>query len=53
MDNRRTKRNRTNPKMIEEFYLSRIPGKFNCDGFLSLSKIEDFLAKPGPKNTKL
>ena len=23
---------------IEEFYLSRIPGEYGCDGFLSLEK---------------
>lgn len=26
--------------VIDEFYLSRIPGKFNCDTFLPLKKIE-------------
>ena len=31
--------------VIEEFYLSKIPGKFNCDGFLSLSKIEALFNK--------
>ena len=25
---------------IEEFYLSRIPGEYNCEGFLSLDAIE-------------
>ena len=30
---------------IEEFYLSRIPGKYNCDGFLSLDNIETLFTK--------
>ena len=30
---------------IEEFYLSRIPGKYNCDGFLSLDNIEALFTK--------
>ena len=31
--------------VIEEFYLSRIPGKYDCDGFLSLEKIENSFEK--------
>ena len=30
---------------IEEFYLSRIPGKYDCDGFLSLKSIETLFKK--------
>ena len=30
---------------IEEFYLSRIPGEYSCDGFLSLSLIESLFEK--------
>ena len=30
---------------IEEFYLSRIPGKYNCDGFLPLDNIEILFTK--------
>ena len=30
---------------IEEFYLSRIPGQYNCDGFLSLVNIEALFKK--------
>ena len=30
---------------IEEFYLSRIPGEYGCDGFLSLENIERFFKK--------
>ena len=30
---------------IEEFYLSRIPGEYDCDGFLSLSSIDRFFEK--------
>ena len=30
---------------IEEFYLSRIPGEYNCDGFLSLDSIESLFTK--------
>ena len=30
---------------IEEFYLSRIPGQYNCDGFLSLENIEALFKK--------
>ena len=30
---------------IEEFYLSRIPGEYSCDGFLSLSLIESLFKK--------
>ena len=30
---------------IEEFYLSRIPGEYNCDGFLSLDNIESLFTK--------
>ena len=30
---------------VEEFYLSRIPGEYNCDGFLSLDKIETLFTK--------
>tara|TARA_B100001109_G_C18703918_1_gene399327 strand:+ start:214 stop:702 length:489 start_codon:yes stop_codon:yes gene_type:complete len=31
--------------VVEEFYLSRIPGKYDCDGFLSLEKIENIFEK--------
>ena len=31
--------------VVEEFYLSRIPGKYDCDGFLSLEKIENSFEK--------
>ena len=31
--------------VVEEFYLSRIPGKYDCDGFLSLEKIEKLFDK--------
>ena len=27
-------------EVVEEFYLSRIPGRYDCDGFLSLEGIE-------------
>ena len=30
---------------IEEFYLSRIPGEYGCDGFLSLENIERLFKK--------
>ena len=30
---------------IEEFYLSRIPGEYGCDGFLSLKSIEKLFKK--------
>ena len=30
---------------IEEFYLSRIPGQYNCDGFLSLENIDALFKK--------
>ena len=30
---------------IEEFYLSRIPGEYSCDGFLSLNTIESLFEK--------
>ncbi len=30
---------------IEEFYLSRIPGEYSCDGFLSLKTIESLFEK--------
>ena len=30
---------------VEEFYLSRIPGEYNCDGFLSLDNIERLFEK--------
>ena len=30
---------------IEEFYLSRIPGEYGCDGFLSLQNIEKLFKK--------
>ena len=30
---------------IEEFYLSRIPGEYSCDGFLSLKAIESLFEK--------
>ena len=30
---------------IEEFYLSRIPGEYSCDGFLSLNAIESLFEK--------
>ncbi len=30
---------------IEEFYLSRIPGKYDCDGFLSLKNIKRLFKK--------
>tara|TARA_X000000368_G_scaffold81681_1_gene61568 strand:- start:5786 stop:6274 length:489 start_codon:yes stop_codon:yes gene_type:complete len=30
---------------IEEFYLSRIPGEYNCDDFLSLDKVEALFKK--------
>ena len=30
---------------IEEFYLSRIPGEYSCDGFLSLENIERLFKK--------
>ena len=30
---------------IEEFYLSRIPGEYGCDGFLSLQSIEKLFKK--------
>ncbi len=31
--------------IIEEFYLSRIPGKYDCDTFLSTEKIEKMFEK--------
>lgn len=31
--------------VIEEFYLSRIPGKYNCDTFLPLDKIESMFER--------
>ena len=31
--------------IVEEFYLSRIPGSYECDGFLSLKKIEQLFKK--------
>ena len=30
---------------VEEFYLSRIPGEYDCDGFLSLDNIEALFEK--------
>ena len=30
---------------VEEFYLSRIPGEYNCDSFLSLDNIERLFEK--------
>jgi len=31
--------------VVEEFYLSRIPGTYECDGFLSLKKIKNLFNK--------
>ncbi len=31
--------------VIEEFYLSRIPGDYNCDTFLPIEKIEQLFEK--------
>ena len=30
---------------VEEFYLSRIPGTYDCDGFISLKKIKNLFNK--------
>ena len=32
-------------EITEQFYLSRIPGEYNCDSFLSLNNIERFFEK--------
>ena len=32
-------------EIVEEFYLSRIPGKHSCDGFLPLNKIKNMFEK--------
>ena len=32
-------------EIVEEFYLSRIPGEYGCDGFLSLENIERLFKK--------
>ena len=32
-------------EIIDEFYLSRIPGNYNCDTFLPLKKIEQIFEK--------
>ena len=32
-------------EITEQFYLSRIPGEYNCDTFLSLNNIERFFEK--------